>query len=249
MKKRVWETVKTLLIVLLFLSLLLLTIAAMPMDMIRGTPWLSTVLQPMAPLLGLPEAELAYVEDAQPVLDAAQPLQISVLNSAGRYTAQWDFASLDLAYETLGGLLGQALDTAGEFTEVNPARLPQILSNPSVSFDYGFPLSASLLASWLEAPAEVGDIAGETYILSIENELVRLYILGDQCLQTKTDISPDSLQSLLEQFRPDGSRYAFEAESHLTPLALIPGSVPEIRAADSGSLCDTRYIETLATAL
>ena len=250
MKKRVWETIKTLLIVILFCTLLLLTVAAMPSDMIRSTPWLSTVLQPLAPVLGLPEAELAYVEDAQPVMDAAQPLRISIRNSAGRYTAQWDFGPLDAAFETLGGMLGQALDTAGTFTTVRADRLPQALSQPSVCFDYGFMLSAQLPASWLEATtAQQADVQGRMFILAIEDGQVNLYLSGEECLRAETDINPDTLSALLEQFRPDDSRFAFETDSHLTMLAMIPGSDPAIQAALSSSPCDSRYIESLATAL
>ena len=249
MKKRAWETMKSLLIVILFFTLLLLTILAMPKDMIRSTPWLSTVLQPLAPVLGLPEAELAYVEDAQPVMDAAQPLRISVRNSAGRYTAQWDFTALDSAFETLGGMLGQALDTAGEFAAVRVDRLTQALSRPSVCFDYGFPLAAQLPASWLGAETAQTDAAGQMYILAVEDGQVNVYLSGETCLRAETEVNPEALTALLEQFRPDGSRYAFEAGSHLTMLAMIPGSDPAIQAAVSASPCDSRYIETLATAL
>ena len=142
MKERLLEAGKSLLIIVLICTLLLLTVAAMPKEMIRSTPWLATVLQPLAPFLGLQEAELAYVEDAQPVLNAAQPLRITVGNTAGRYTAQWDFASLDSAFDMLGGLLGQALDTAGDFTEVSSQQLTAALANPSVCFDYGFSISS-----------------------------------------------------------------------------------------------------------
>lgn len=249
MKRNILELGKTILIVVLFCTLLLLTVAAMPKDMIRSTPWLSTVLQPLAPILGLPEAELTYVEDAQPVLDAAQPLVISVRNSAGRYTAQWDFAALDSAYGLLGGLLGQALDTAGSFNEVRIDRLPQALSQPSISFDYGFPLSAQLLGSWLEATPEQTEAAGQMFILAIEDDQVNLYLSGDPCLKAVTDIQPETMTALLEQFRPDGSRFAFESDSHLTALALLPGVEPSLQAVRSGSPCNARYIESLATAL
>lgn len=249
MKKQVLETAKTLLIIVLFCTLLLLTIAALPKDMIRNTPWLSTVLQPLAPVLGLPEAELTYVEDALPVMDAAQPLRISVHNSAGRYTAQWEFDALDSTFETLGGMLGQALDTCGEFVPVRIDRLPAALSQPSVCFDYGFPLSVQLPASWLEATTEHADVTGRMFILAEEDGTVNLYLSGEECLMAETAVSADALTALLEQFRPDGSHYAFETESHLTMLAMIPGNDLAIRAASSASPCDSRYIETLATAL
>ena len=57
--KRLAELGKSILIVLLLCSLALLAVASVPTDSLREIPWLSTVLQPVAPLLGLPEAELA----------------------------------------------------------------------------------------------------------------------------------------------------------------------------------------------
>ena len=59
---RLIELCKTILIVLLTCSLLLLFMAAIPMDTIRDVPWLSRLVRPMAPLLGLSQAELTYVQ-------------------------------------------------------------------------------------------------------------------------------------------------------------------------------------------
>ena len=247
--KKLIELGKSLLIAVLICTLLLLTFAAMPVDMIRGNPTLSTVLQPFAPLLGLPQAELAYVEDARPVSDAAQPLSISVLNSAGRYTARWDFAALDSAYETLGGILGEALDTAESFAAVRPDRMEQVLSCPGVCFDYGFSLSARLLASWLDAAPVDSVPEGSMYVLALEEERVVLYLYGTGCYRAETQVDPQTFTALLDTFKEDGSHYAFETDSHLSRLTLIPGSDPVITAATSANPCDTRYIENLATEL
>ena len=73
MKTRFKEIGKNILIVLLICSLLLLTLIAMPTRSVSAIPWLSQLLQPMGPLLGLPEAELTYVAQAEPVPNAAQP--------------------------------------------------------------------------------------------------------------------------------------------------------------------------------
>ena len=249
MKTRILEAGKSLLIILLICTLLLLTIAAMPKEMIRSTPWLSNMLQPLAPFLGLQEAELVYVEDAQPILNAAQPLRITVGNTAGRYTAQWDFASLDSAFDMLGSLLGQALDTAEEFTEVSTSQLTAALSNPSVCFDYGFSLSARLLGSWLDAASVTADVTGEQYILAVEEGQVNLYLSGRDKLCAATSVDAAALLTILESVKPDGSLYGFETDTRLQPLALLPGSNPRIEAAETTNPCDTRYLEALATAL
>lgn len=249
MKTRIWEAAKSLLIIVLICTLLLLTVAAMPKEMVRGTPWLSNLMQPLAPFLGLQEAELTYVEDAQPVMDAAQPLRITVGNTAGRYTAQWDFASLDSAFDMLGGLLGQALDTAGEMTEISTRHLTVALSGPSVCFDYGFPISTHLLGSWLDASSVNTDAAGEMYILAVEEDQVNLYVTGTEKYRAATSVDPAALTAVLESVRPDGSLYGFEASTRLQPLALLPGTKPRMETAEASNPCDTRYTEALATAL
>lgn len=246
MKRSLLELGKSLLIILLIASLLLLTVAALPRDMLRGTPWLSGILQPLAPLLGLPQADLAYVADARSIPSAAQPLSISVRNAAGRYTAQWSFAALDSTYDSLGGLLGQALDTAGDCTAASEEQLTQALSAVSVCFDYGAPLPVSLIASWLDA-APSGDLLdSRRFLLALEEEQVVLYLDSHRAV---TRIPAGEFTALLEAFSPDGSAYTFETDSHLAPLTLIPAAAPTVYAAEAASPCDNRYIESLATAL
>lgn len=249
MKISLKEAGKTALIVVLICSLVLLFAASIPTDAIRSTPWLSTVLRPFAPMLGLPSAELAYVEDAQSVQSAAQPMSISVRNSTGRYTAQWNFTALDDAYEFLGSFLGRALDTAEAFTEVRPFQLTAALSQPGMCFDYGFLLPASLAASWLDSePAQ--DMPDSTcYILALEKGQVWLYLQGESAYRALTQVDYAELLDLLEQFTPDGSQFAFEAGSHLRDLSILPETVPGIRAAVTASLITSRYTEALANSL
>lgn len=248
--KHTWlEAAKTLLIVLLVISLLFLFAASIPTDVVRSTPWLSTVLKPFGPLLGLPSAELTYVGEAQSVQTAAQPLTVSICNTSGRYTAQWDFSALDTAYETLGGLLGQALDTAESFTEVRPFQLTQALSRPSVSFDYGFDLPVALAASWLDVEVPTEDAAYTIYALTLEQNQVCLYLSGETCRKAATQVDADEFSALLEQFQPDGSRFAFEANSHLAPLSILPAAVPRLVGAATESLAGVRYVDALANNL
>lgn len=247
--KRLKEFGKTLLIILLLCCLVLLAVASVPVETIRSDPNLSKLLQPFAPLLGLPEAELAYVETALPILDAAQPIAVSVCNSAGRTSAQWDFDALDQAYDTFGSMLGQALDTAELFAETNDAQLRRALSGSSVYFRYGCDLPADLLASWLGAELEADVPDTGAYLLSVEGDAVVLYLLGSTTLRSVTQADAASLELQLEQFRPDGSQFAFEADSSLEPMALLPGAVAAAPGAAVSNPCDSRYVDQLATDL
>lgn len=249
MKRRVLELGKDVVLVLLVLSLILLALLSLPTESVRSSPVLSAILQPLAPLLGMEQAELAYMEVSEPVMDAAQPLAVSLRNSAGRYTAIWDFAALDVAFETLGGALGEALDTAGEPETVTEAQVRAALSRPSVYFDYGLELPAALVASWLDAAPGVTLPEMHACVLAVEQGAVALYLVGETVQRAETALSADTLENLLETFRPDGSAFAFEQDSTLSPASLVPGSNPAIPDAQVTSPCDSRYNETLATAL
>ncbi len=249
MKRRVLEIGKDLLILLLIGCLVFLTAASLPVESIRSSPWLSSLLQPIAPLLGLPQSELAYVETALPVLDAAQPLLISVRNDNGRATAMWDFQALDSAFETFGGILGEALDTAGDLKPVSQDRLQQALTGPSVFIGYGTALPADLLAIWLDASMEAGVPEAEAYVLALEGDAVVLYLIGSGCHAAATAVQAPTLSALLSQYKPDGSQFAFEAGSRAAALSLLPGPDAAVHAAASSNPCDSRYTEQLATNL
>lgn len=249
MKQRLLESGKNILIVLLICSLLLLSASALPAQSIRSVPWLSKLLQPVAPLLGLPEADLTYVAQAMQVTDAARPIAISVKHDAGRHTAMWDFAELDRTFEVFSPILGQALDQAENFNLVTEAQILQALEGRSVFFRYSHALPGMLPASWLGGTLEaaVGDI--HTYILSAEDDTVVLYLLGKENYSAATDLSGSVLLSLLQTCAPDGSQFAFESELPLSPLSLLPGTSPAVPAFTLSNPCDNRYVNALATDL
>lgn len=249
MGHRILEIGKTILIVVLVCTLLLLFAASIPAETVRENHWLSQLLQPFAGLLGQPQAELTYVETALPVLDAAQPVVISVCNSAGRSTAMWDFAALDAAFETYGGLLGQALDTASVPEQVPQAQARQALTGTGVYFRYGWALPGTLLASWLGARPAVELPDADVYLLAAEKDGVALYLLGDGSWRAGTDLSAQTLETLLEQVYPDGSRLALEADSHLDPLTILPPDNPAAAEVTASTPVDARYIESLANEL
>ncbi len=246
--KRILEAAKTVLIIILFVGMLLLTAASLPTDSVRNSLFLSTVLRPLGPALGLPQAELAYVEEAQPVMDAALPLMISVRNTAGRYTAMWDFRELDRIFEEMGGLLGEALDTAENLTEATHAQVLQALSGSGVWFSYENSLPANMVAVWLDADTEQQLPEANGFVLSVEDSGVVLYLLEeDGYSRAETKLSTERLMGLLENYRPDGTKIAFETDSALYPLTLLPAegsTVPEVQRYNP---CTGRYLETLAT--
>ena len=241
--RRLIELLKSILIVLLLCSLVLLTVAAVPTHTLREIPWLASLLQPIAPLLGLPQAELAYVAPSPAIADAARPVAISVRNSAGRSTAQWNFAALDARFDSLGSFLGQALDTAEIFTKVSGIQLQTALSGSGAYFSYGKALPPSLLASWLGGALEAAVPEVESCLLALNGDGVQLYLIGETSYAADTPLSAQELSDLLENFRPDGSRFAFETEYGLSPLSLIPADAIAIPGGVVSTPLSSRYVE------
>lgn len=247
--KRFIEFGKDLLIVLLICSLILLAVTFVPLETIRNSPGLSRLVQPFAPLLGISEAELAYVETALPVLDAAQPVAISAHHAESRATAILDFGALDSAFETYGGLLAQAMDTAELFSEAGDNQLRQALSGSSVYFRYSAALPAPLLASWLGAELEAQLPEIHACILSLEQDRVILYLMGETNFRSETQVQPELLAALLEQIRADNSRFGFEEKASVSAWSLLPGGTIAVPGAVVSNPCDNRYADQLATEL
>ena len=250
MKRTITELCKNIIIVLLICTMVLLLVASLPAAQIRQTPWLSKLLQPLAPVLGLPEAELAYVETALPVTDAAMPVAVSVNNAAGRHTAMWDRGTLDTAFENLGGFLGQALDTARHADAAELHQVTRALSDVSVLFSYDGSLPAGLLAAWLDANLEeAAETEVSALILAVEDEAAALYLVGERILRAETEVSAVSLENALSEYMPDHSMLAFEVNDHLAPLSVLPGQDQTVAAVTRANPVNKRLLESLASAL
>lgn len=250
MKRTVVELIKNIVIVVLLCTMVLLLVASLPAAQIRQMPFLSRLLQPLAPLLGLPQAELAYVETALPVTDAAEPVAISVNNGGGRRTVMWDAEQLDRTFEALGGILGQALDTAHTGDQAEMHQVTRALSGISVCYSYAGSLPADMLAIWLDATLdEAIRLDVSSFVLAVEDGETVLYLVGDRILRTSTEVSAETLDALLSDFTPDGSAFAYETEADLSPLSLLPGSDRTVSAVTRSNPINNRRLEQLATDL
>lgn len=250
MKRTIVELIKNIVIAVLLCTMVLLMVASLPAAQIRQTPWLSRLLQPLAPLLGLPQAELAYVETVLPVTDAAEPVSISVNNGAGRHTVLWNAAELDRTFEALGGILGQALDTARDGDQAEMHQVTRALSGVSVCFSYAGSLPADMLATWLDATLDEtvhADVS--SFVLAVEEGQTALYLVGDRILRTATEVSAESLETLLTEYAPDTSALAFETDADVSPLSVLPGNDRTIAAVSRTNPVNNRLLEQLATDL
>lgn len=251
--RKLKEIFKNIVIFVLVVAILALMLLAMPAKTISQSPFLSAVLAPFASYLGIPRAELTHTQ--QPTStgsEAAQPLAITVKNAAGRCSFRYDAAAIDGAYETLGGLLAQALDTAQLPQPTTRARMFDALGAVSAAFRYPGSLPAEALAAWLGAQAENVSTDAEIFVLAVQGDNVRLYLSGSETFVCDTQLRAEDLQSLCDTYRPDGSFFAFEDTSgrydRLDSGSLLTAQ-PTLRAAASANPCDSRYATDLAVAL
>lgn len=254
MKRRIIEFLKDILIVILVIAILALTILALPTQTIASSPFLSKLVTPFAGVLGIDQAELVYTETAVPALDAAQPLVISIRNSAGRYSCQYDFAALDGLYESLGGTLAQALETASQPSDTTQAKLYAAARGVSALLCYPAQLPCEVLGAWLGVEVLQNGEQSDIFVLSAqEGPTLRLYLYGETCRVLETQVPAEPFVQLLDSYRPDGGLFAFEDESglyaHVGPFSIISADTPKIIRAASVNPCESRFVTALVTEL
>ena len=253
MARKILEIFKDVLIVVLALAIVVLTLLALPARTITSTPWLAAILRPVAPLFGLSQSELTYTGDvvADEVHGAAQPIAITVQNTAGRMSAQYDFAALDNAFEQLGGYLAQALDSAQGGRAVSQRELLAAFAGRGAAFCYPSALSPALAAAWLNADAPELPNA-QWFLLAVEDGGVALYLAGTEGYRCETSVSAAVLEAALDGYQPDGSFFAFEDESgaykQAAALSLITPQAALVDAV-AANPCEARFVSSLASSL
>ena len=144
-RRRIVEWGKNILIVLLACSAVTLAVMASADDVSGGT----TLLGRLTSWLSTGETPDTARADAH-VQAAALPVAVSVQSQAGRYSALYDAAALSDAYARFGGLLGQALESAGSAQPSAMSAVREALTQQSVYFAYPGAVPLAALAGWLD---------------------------------------------------------------------------------------------------
>lgn len=254
MRRRLIELGKDVLIVLLALAIVWLLVLALPAQTVANTPWLAALVRPFAPWLGFSQTELldTPLADTANVTGAAQPIAISVRNPAGRTSFQYDFDTLDAAFEQFGAALGQTLESAEAPSPVSESALQAALGKTSVAFCYPGEVSAALVSSWLHVQTALTQRA-QWFVLAAQEERVMLYLVSDEIYASQTQLEAETLEQLLQSCTPDGSIFAFEDTGGyydaVEPLCLLPAQTPQLQAAQAANPCEARFSDALAASL
>ncbi len=246
-RRRLIEWGKNILIVLLACSAVVLAVMASADDLSGSGTLLGRVKQ----WIGTGDTAGASGTDAREQA-AALPVQVSVQSPAGRYSALYDDAALSDAYARFGGLLGQALESAGSAQRSSMSAVREALTQPSVYFAYPGAVPLTALARWLDASYD-GDDQAAWFALSIRSDSVLLYFGGEAGVSVcKTYLQAERLTRELSRSRPDGTVFAFEQTefSALEPLTLLdPAGVYPVRALTAESAWSDSFVSATASGL
>ncbi len=228
-KRRVIETLKTCLIVLLAVSAVFLAARTRLFDAFFSSVSFSGLLQ---------SGEKSSSAAPGHFEAAAFPANVVVTNSGGRCAGD-----RDALYAGCAPLLGEALGSSKEPARVGNADWRQALAGDSMYFSYAEPVRLSVLAGWFST--EVSHKGADSFVrrlcVSAGEESPELYYIDESdgsIYRCATAASLQSFLSLTAAFLPDEARFAYELPDRfaaLDPYMLIPSgaySLPLLEGQD-----------------
>lgn len=244
-RPRTKETCKTIMIILLLLSVVLLSLTAIQYS---GGDGLSGIMQTLTGKASVPPKK---TEDPT-FTDAALPTAITAVGPAGRISYLGQFAALDDAFAALGGQLAAALDTAGDSTELTRSAFLQKALEAELCFYYPGSVPLTVLAQWLDATGDDLTGSGRIFCLHRSENAVELLVEADgTCRSMTTEIDGAAFSAALETLGADGSFLAAEGGDgydHLDPLTVINPTFTDVHVVRASNP-DESFPKNAATAL
>ncbi len=244
MRKKLWETVKTVLIVLLTATFLLLTLMAMPANIAEKLP----LPQFLQTFLGIQQEVQFRPAEENASSTGAVPILISVRNGEGRASIRQDDTALALAYNRFADFFSVALSTAENPVQgTDPSAL---LQKDGVLFSFAGQIPAEALSHWLGVKeGKVEGVFGQFALVCEENTVALYAAAGGRTVRCATRVNVEDFSARLREYFPDGTLFASEAGiTHVSPLTLW---LDEVSLANytAVSPLTTELAEDLATEL
>ena len=251
-KTRLWEGVKSLLIVLLSLSALYL-LSRSPLVLNSG---LTSLLGDTGASSSAPSSGLTNLPTA------AIPGRIAVGSEKGLYGVQYDQSAADELFDLTASLLGEALRLAQAPTAISERQWQARLSGECIYFDYTCPIPLSTLHAWLDGtePSTVPPGSARFIMLAREkNGTLSLCYCPEEAgifYTCPTTLEADlHLAPILGSVSPNGAFFAFENKSLpdiIAPYTLLTGGEQSAAVYTSVTptlLSDGSQTDTLLAAL
>lgn len=193
---------------------------------------------------------------------AAIPVQMAVGTTVGLYGVQYDQETVDALFDQAGPLLGEALANAGQPAALSEEEWQELLSGQCVYFSYLRPLPLSLLCRWLTGKAAPSALTASArrIILAAQGDgtLSLYYQAGDEGSYHRCSTTLDAdlhLSPITEGVSPNSAAFAFEDESLsgiLTDYTLVTNEETSgqiYHSATPISLTDQGQLSQLLSAL
>ena len=238
--QRAGEWIKTLLIVLLTVSALLLGWRTMLFnDILSSIPFFGSVAELMRGSSGTVET------GGSPIKEAARPLCIVITNEDGaRFGVRYDTEARNAVYDRISSIMGEALGSATAPSEISEDEWRSALAGLGVYFEYVTPVKLSVLDGWLGArmPETAVDALLRRVVVAIGDERSRIYYQDyNSGLYYGADTASAAGKAQeLEIYSPNDAVFAYESGvpgASIAPYMLLTQERyhPEVRAAAAGS--------------
>ncbi|MCL2409974.1 MAG: hypothetical protein FWC96_10270 [Oscillospiraceae bacterium] len=235
--KKIAEWAKTVLIVLLSISALLLGWRTeLFNDFFRAIPFFGNVAGLVAGGAAEPGTGM--------ILEAARPLAIVITDENGvRHGVRYDSVERNSVYDRTGSIFAEAIGTMAEPVEISEEAWRTALSKPGVYFEYITPVRLSVLDSWLgvRMPGFVRDMPLRRIFVAFGGDMNRLYF-ENAVSGAFYGADTASGRRIPETYDPgsNGAMFAFEtgiaAAENVPYMLIMPGYThPFVRAVIPGS--------------
>lgn len=193
--------------------------------------------------------------------DFARPLRMTARLPGtmrdGCYAAQYDQVSCDALFQSVAGLLVEALSSAGQPETVSRLQWEQMLAAaPGICFDFQGAIPLDVLSVWLSGEKTDLTAAARRLGLTVWEGSVYLFYQDDTgayaCSRTEV-VNPLHLEDALSSLSGNGGFYAFEREEYanLAEDTLLGSEVPRpsVYEADNSVVGSQDALEELAEEL
>lgn len=247
-RKRLVESLKTVLIILLSCSAVYLTLR-------------SQLFGDLNALLSRQQTELDDSAVSASQVDAAQPLRMAVMTDSGCYGVQYGSPDLTTLFYRVAPLLNEALSSAGDPVSVTRARWETaLLSSPSIYFDFQGAIPLSVLSGWLSGQENAALTASVRHLIltaGSEDNVVMYYrdeSSGGFFSCPVEVVNLSHLQSAVSEVSANGAFFACQSLEYqaLDPYTLISAQTPQPQiytASNPLATGDTEWLDPLLEAL
>jgi len=171
----------------------------------------------------------AQTTEAAALTDLSAPVRVAVTGPYGRYGAL-SLATNDKDFSALGGLLREALGSAGTPESCAESDFRAALAAPGVCYDFCSTLPLSVLSGLVGASSGLSGSARRLVLFSADGRVQLCYADGSAFYRCATAAPLSELSDTVSSYQLGNAAFAFELDgaANLNPYSLvITGDLPD----------------------